>query len=171
MPATTGDRIREAREAAGLDQVQLAAKVGVVDKTISKWENDRQPVRERNLRKVAEALGRSPEWLLTGVDVTAERHSPDRASVERPLPRVLRTHAVRVWLKEFELELTRAGVPEERIAEAIDLVTAPSVFRYFAGGAAREMDEERAVRAMETLARIVRMRAREQGFNVTEPST
>lgn len=38
MPISIGDRIRDARKAAGLTQRQLAEKIGVSNTSISNWE-------------------------------------------------------------------------------------------------------------------------------------
>lgn len=71
---TLGGRIRSARRAAGLSQVELArlCDVSVHDNgtgrlrshTVSRWENDRSP--PRDLSKVAAALGVSETWLRLG---------------------------------------------------------------------------------------------------------
>ena len=37
---TVGARIKKARQAAGLTQVELAARLGVEQSTISRWESD-----------------------------------------------------------------------------------------------------------------------------------
>ena len=51
-----GERIRRARETAGLSQTELAQRLGVADKQISRWENGVQP-RPGTLERVAAALG------------------------------------------------------------------------------------------------------------------
>jgi len=51
-----GARIRRAREAAGLSQTQLAQRVGVADKQVSRWEHGQQP-RPGRLEAIADALG------------------------------------------------------------------------------------------------------------------
>ncbi len=64
--ATFGDRLAGAREAAGLDQAALAAKLGVKAAVISGWENDLKEPRANRLQMVAGILGVSMTWLLTG---------------------------------------------------------------------------------------------------------
>jgi transcriptional regulator with XRE-family HTH domain len=58
--------MREAREAAGLTQPELAARAGVTPGTIGNIEagTRRQP---RQLLAIADALGVRPEWLQDGV--------------------------------------------------------------------------------------------------------
>ncbi len=61
------DRIREAREQAGVSQTELARLLGVTRSACSQWESDHgtAPRRER-LEQLAGLLGVSFEWLATG---------------------------------------------------------------------------------------------------------
>ncbi len=59
-----GHRIARARLYAGLTQLQLAAKIGVVRQTIQEWENGHTSVSVDRLFQVAEALGADPATLL-----------------------------------------------------------------------------------------------------------
>ena len=63
---TFGDRVTGAREAAGLDQAELAKRLGVKLKTIQAWENDQSEPRANRLGMMAGMLGVSMMWLLTG---------------------------------------------------------------------------------------------------------
>ncbi|MDX8347680.1 helix-turn-helix transcriptional regulator [Cognatiyoonia sp. IB215446] len=64
--ATFGDRLAGAREAAGLTQKELAAKLGVKPVVITGWEDDIKEPRANRLQIVAGILGVSLSWLLTG---------------------------------------------------------------------------------------------------------
>ena len=64
--ATFGDRLAGAREAAGLEQSDLAAKLGVKRQVIESWENDIKEPRANRLQMMAGLLGVSITWLLTG---------------------------------------------------------------------------------------------------------
>ncbi|SFS03978.1 helix-turn-helix domain-containing protein [Yoonia litorea] len=64
--ATFGDRLAGAREAAGMDQAALAAKLGVRRNVISSWENDLKEPRANRLQMLSGILGVSITWLLTG---------------------------------------------------------------------------------------------------------
>lgn len=64
--ATLGDRIAAARQAAGLTQAGLAARLGVGAKIVSSWENDRSEPRSNRLAMLAGLLNVSVSWLLTG---------------------------------------------------------------------------------------------------------
>ena len=52
-----GERIRVARDAAGLSQRELADRVHVDTKTVSRWENGRHQATRRNANRLADALG------------------------------------------------------------------------------------------------------------------
>jgi transcriptional regulator with XRE-family HTH domain len=55
---TIGERIRAARLAAGLSQLDLAAKCGIGQPTLSSLENDRyRTATLGTLRRLAEAIG------------------------------------------------------------------------------------------------------------------
>lgn len=63
-----GARIREARNARGMTQDDLAAAVGVSDKAISSWETARSLPAAYYLRDICAALGVSADWVLFGED-------------------------------------------------------------------------------------------------------
>ena len=64
--ATFGDRLTAAREAQGLEQSELARRLGVKLKTVQGWENDSSEPRANKLQMVAGLLNVSIRWLLTG---------------------------------------------------------------------------------------------------------
>ena len=62
----TGAVIRQLREKNKLTQIQLAEKLGVSDKTVSKWENQRGLPDIALLEPIAEAFGISVTELISG---------------------------------------------------------------------------------------------------------
>jgi len=64
--ATFGDRLAAAREAAGLQQKELAAQIGVKVETLIAWEHDLKEPRANRLQMLSGILGVSLSWLLTG---------------------------------------------------------------------------------------------------------
>ncbi|SFR34827.1 Helix-turn-helix [Yoonia tamlensis] len=64
--ATFGDRLAGARDAAGLDQKELAGRLGVKTAVIAAWENDTKEPRANRLQMLSGLLGVSLSWLLTG---------------------------------------------------------------------------------------------------------
>lgn len=71
-----GERIRQAREAAGLSTAQLARRLGVRTHTLSSWESGRAEPRANRLVMMAGVLNVSPTWLLMGQG-QAPADSPD----------------------------------------------------------------------------------------------
>jgi transcriptional regulator with XRE-family HTH domain len=109
--ATFGDRITAAREALGLDQEQLARRLGVKLKTIRNWENDAAEPRANKLQMLAGLLNVSIRWLLTGEgdglpDPDAAPEPPDVAALRaelREIGALLHRTAERVALIEKKL--------------------------------------------------------------------
>lgn len=63
---TIGDRIRSARESKGVDQSTLAEKIGVVTRTLQRWEKGDQVPDGIAITRIAKATAVHPTWLLTG---------------------------------------------------------------------------------------------------------
>ena len=68
----TGSAIRRLREAKRLTQAELADKIGVSDKAVSKWENGKGFPDITLLEPIAESLGVSVIELLSGNDITTQ---------------------------------------------------------------------------------------------------
>lgn len=62
----TGTTIKELREKNKITQVQLAEKLGVSDKTVSKWETGKGYPNITLLEPIADALRVSVAELITG---------------------------------------------------------------------------------------------------------
>lgn len=62
-----GERLKAAREGAGLTQVQLAGKVGVPQKQVSAWESGQhRPGTHERVAAAAYAVGATVGWLVSG---------------------------------------------------------------------------------------------------------
>lgn len=72
---TIGQRIKELREQKELTQAQLGELVFMTDKTISKWEKDKSEPDSNSLVLLAEKLGVTLDYLLTGSDPEIENDS------------------------------------------------------------------------------------------------
>ena len=64
MKKTLGTMIAELRKQHGMTQLELAEKMGVTDKAVSKWERDLSCPDINSLPKLAEILGVSVEDLM-----------------------------------------------------------------------------------------------------------
>ena len=71
-----GERIYHARVAAGLNQQELAERVGVKLSTVAKWEADRSSPRANRINQLAGVLGVPMAWLLAGPDQSASLPHP-----------------------------------------------------------------------------------------------
>ncbi len=88
MKSTIGDRIRSARDNKELDQATLAAKAGIVTRTLQRWEKGEQIPDGISITKIAKATGTHPHWLLTGEGEMYPR--PSRPENVFPLPTTFR---------------------------------------------------------------------------------
>jgi repressor LexA len=108
MKSAIGDRIREARENKQLDQATLAMKIGVVTRTLQRWEKGEQIPDGISIMKMAKATNVHPNWLLTG---EGEMYpSPSRPENVHPLNSALRRR-----VKLVDLPLISA-VPAGKVA-------------------------------------------------------
>ena len=65
---STGERIRMLREAKHLKQGELAEMIGGDGNTISRWERDKLGVGSAYIRKLAQALNTSTDYLMGNTD-------------------------------------------------------------------------------------------------------
>ncbi len=63
---TLGGRLVRARAATGMTTGELAARLGVMHKTLNSWETDRSEPRSSRLNTLAGVLNVSTTWLLYG---------------------------------------------------------------------------------------------------------
>ena len=61
---TFGEKLREARKAAGLSQEQFAEKMSVSRSAVAKWESDKGLPDVNNLKVMAQLLGVTIDYLL-----------------------------------------------------------------------------------------------------------
>ena len=71
----TGNMIRQLRETKGMTQAALAEKLGVSDKSVSKWETGKGYPDITLIPSIASALGISAVELLSGEPVTNRNRS------------------------------------------------------------------------------------------------
>ena len=63
-PSEFGRRIAEARQRAGLTQVELAKKLGVTQQVVAAWERRNVALRAEQIKTLAEALGTTADYLI-----------------------------------------------------------------------------------------------------------
>ena len=79
MKKSLGNMIAELRRQQGMTQLELAGKMGVTDKAVSKWERDLSCPDINSLPDLAEILGVSVDELM---QVKRETESPKKGSAE-----------------------------------------------------------------------------------------
>lgn len=111
--ATFGDRLSAAREAAGLTQEELAARLGVRMTTLQAWEDDGAEPRGNRLQMLAGMLNVSLMWLMSGegdgLDGPASGDTEENANAAlrrelRDLRRTLEAVSARMIALEDRLE-------------------------------------------------------------------
>jgi transcriptional regulator with XRE-family HTH domain len=113
----TGERIRLARKWAGLNQDEVATRMGLSRASISNWELG-QGIRRGNLLNFAQIAGVSAEWLMTGEPNLAPKgeKASDQASTSRLAIDVVQLESL--IAAAFEL-LGKPAVQSEELAKAI----------------------------------------------------
>lgn len=99
---TFGDRLRKAREVAGLGVQELADELLVSRNTISRYESGAtKRITDRRLKRIAEVTGVTVEWLQHGDGLWTVSHAfqsgekiplPDDADTSDPLIRLIIDH-------------------------------------------------------------------------------
>ena len=74
---TLGVMIASIRKERGMTQLELAEKMGVTDKAVSKWERDLSCPDVSSIPQLAEILGVSVDELMQVKDITKETSSRD----------------------------------------------------------------------------------------------
>jgi len=100
---TIGDRLRQARERAGMTQEALADKLAVSHKTISAWERGRSGVGVAQLRQAAAVLGVDLLWLIgeDGVVEAKARRTSSRSTSTSTESRSLPVDSVQDLVEAF----------------------------------------------------------------------
>ena len=89
IEGSIGARIRQARKARGLNQADLATRLGVSQPTVANWESGVHDPRQLMLAKIAEALEVQLGWLASGERSSSERDKhPTAAYIRRGLHHV-----------------------------------------------------------------------------------
>lgn len=112
--ATFGDRLAAARDAAGLDQKQMAERIGVKYGTYRNWEEDASEPRANRLTLLAGMLGVSVRWLLTG-----EGEGPDLEEAELAADARAILAEVREMRVQMQAQVRKLGVLEKRLRGAL----------------------------------------------------
>lgn len=106
--ATFGDRIAAAREGMGLSGRDLAQRLGVAEKTLTAWEEDRAEPRANKLQMLAGLLNVSIIWLMSGegqgVDMSGAVIAPEEVEAILAELREIRTQQQTLAVRTQRLE-------------------------------------------------------------------
>lgn len=101
----TGSVIAEARKARGITQKQLAERLGVTDKAVSKWERGINYPDIELFKPLAEILGIPILRLLSGEDVESEQVMEMTARISVEEKRKLRRELKMRWILNIVITL------------------------------------------------------------------
>lgn len=83
---TLAERLKYAREMAGLSQAQAAELIDAEFTTISRYETGLRQPRDQRLAELADTYKVSRDWLLTGAGLTPESEAKWRSLMARFTP-------------------------------------------------------------------------------------
>jgi transcriptional regulator with XRE-family HTH domain len=152
-----GKRLLLARREKGFGQDELAEKVGVHPKTISRWENDRQQPNGAQEDRLLEVLEITRDWLR-GRTNSGVRETPH---VAYGLPQT-----IRVWIQEFLTKLVRAGVSDREVDEARRVLTSPEMYRAYVGSEPQQYSEDETLLGIQAHGVAIETVLRSRGYEI-----
>jgi excisionase family DNA binding protein len=103
-PKRAGWRLRRLREAAGLTQLELAARSGLTHETVSRLERGRRQPQARTLVALAQALGVPPSAFVSPLELGGSLTTAEAAArLGVPAPRL------QEWLRQGKLAAWKAS--------------------------------------------------------------
>lgn len=160
--AQQGELLRAAREKAGLRQGEAADRIGVSRPALSGWERGTDTAPDHRISQLAALYGVTADSLVPAGARRARRGRPPEGPGRKPEL----SQPLRVWLQQFRLELTKDGANDEQIDEAMDLLTQPSIFTYYSGGAKRDRTDEQILTGMQAMAVVIKSRLKDLGVKI-----
>ena len=120
--STLAERLREAMDAAGIKQVEVARAAGIKPPSVADWLNGKtKNIRGANLVMVAQLLNVSEAWLADGV-LPRER----KLDSDWPFPRIAKQRYYALS------EAQRAGI-EEWVARQVEAYTDDPIIKSTGG--------------------------------------
>lgn len=121
-----GTSLKRAREAAGLEQTDVAEQLGIAVSTLSRWENG-APVKSSQLARLAQLYGMTFSELMASMTLRQISESRGTYSTWSPNPSLIGKIAQRVYDAAIGYcrRLAAAGLPAEDVEEAERLLIEP----------------------------------------------
>lgn len=107
------DRIIEVRKYLGLNQTELAEKLGVTRSTVCAWESGRNNPSDSLIKFLCEKFGINKEWLLSGIGMMVKEPDSDfivmSAKIEQEGSEFVKELTKTLWaLDENELMIIKS---------------------------------------------------------------
>jgi transcriptional regulator with XRE-family HTH domain len=163
-PESLGGRLKRAREAAGLEQADVAAQIGVDPMTISRWERGKHGIKAMHLTALAR-LYRVPVEAISSTDPLDEsvpRETPEPFSPDPSLARNIPPRAYQIVLGYLE-RLERAGVSGEQLEQMERLLLDDRFAKRYSRRHNVEWTEEDHILHVESLWQAIRDALATQG--------
>lgn len=119
---TTGQRIKAAREKAGMTQADLAKKLGIPYQSIGQWERDIRNPKKETLQRIAAALGVSILELRDPTLKEAINMSIETALKPSEMPSHLETVIAEYIQESIADESNGRGENKQRIYKALKML-------------------------------------------------
>lgn len=114
----SAERLKLARQRAGLSQGQLGQYLGVVTQQISKWEGNISTPAGDTIARLAQLLGVTTDWLLELVDEpTGRLYDTDLSEDERQLILLYRRRELPDLIQRLVTELAQGNVQKNPIID------------------------------------------------------
>lgn len=110
-----GNKIKQLRKDAGLTQIELGQKLGVVKQTVSSWENNISEPKNDILVKLSKILNTSPDYLLGNEtqDIVASKYLPEKYDTN-----------IKYWIQKtgdgYAKVANQLGITEDTLKDYMD---------------------------------------------------
>lgn len=118
IPIETVDRIFQLADAQFKEQREFATQIGIAPSVISAWRNQKSKSYQKYLPQIAEVLGTTPEYLLTGKDPVPTNASDLSPEDRHILQQIHDRPGMRIM---FDLN---AKASDDDVARAVDIIKA-----------------------------------------------
>ncbi|MHB8627013.1 MAG: helix-turn-helix domain-containing protein [Aggregatilineales bacterium] len=114
----SAERLKQARQRAGLSQAQLGRRLGVVFQQVAKWEQKVSAPTPDTLGRLAQILGCTTDWLLELVDEpNSHLYDTDLSEDERQLILLYRRGELPNLIQRLVTELAEGNPQKDPLVD------------------------------------------------------
>ena len=115
----SGERLKRARLAKGMNQAELGKAIGVAYQQIGRWEQKQSLPSPDTLAQLAQLLGCTADWLLELVDTPGD-HLAERGLSEDEVQmlQLYRRGALPQLIQRLVVQLADGSAPRQTIGDA-----------------------------------------------------